>query len=282
MSRIDEALKRAIGGGAPERRGITLIKDATARPAEPDVGHFPREGPVSPDGDEASSGIDLGRQTLPPASSPAVPFTALEDTIASADPGLTDRCQRLVDVLREGRAEGTLRALVVTSAVAGEGKTETVLVLASLLTRSGDRVLLIDANAHHRALHDVLGVVGEEGTGAACRSELSELPLVDLSPVLSVLIADASGAPAAAMTATGLRRLLDECAAHFDWVLVEAPPIDVHADAVAIARAVGAVVFVVGGSTPFRTAEASSAKLGRSCIVATVLHGLPSTPPAAP
>src|SRR5690606_20761091 len=135
--------------------------------------------------------------------SPVVPFTGLEGTIASADPGLTDRCQRLVDLLRDERGEAKLRGLVVTSALAGEGKTETVLVLASLLTRAGDRVLLVDANGHHQALNDVLGVVGGEGDGAAFGSDPSELALIDLSPALSVLAADASGVSAAAPTATG-------------------------------------------------------------------------------
>ena len=57
--------------------------------------------------------------------------------------------------------------------------------------------------------------------------------------------------------------VLEECAARFDWVLIDTPPVGVLPDAQVLARLVGAVLFVIGaGSTPAATVERAVAELG--------------------
>jgi Mrp family chromosome partitioning ATPase len=67
--------------------------------------------------------------------------------------------------------------------------------------------------------------------------------------------------------------LIEECAAEFDWVLLDTPPIGLLPDAQVLARLTRAVVFVIAaGSTPAATVERAVAELGPDCIIGTVLN----------
>ena len=68
--------------------------------------------------------------------------------------------------------------------------------------------------------------------------------------------------------------VLEECAARFDWVLVDTPPVGVLPDAQVLARLVGEVILVIGaGSTPAAAIERAVAELGGAeAISGTVLN----------
>jgi Mrp family chromosome partitioning ATPase len=66
---------------------------------------------------------------------------------------------------------------------------------------------------------------------------------------------------------------VEQCAAAFDWVLLDAPPIGLMPDGNVLARLTKAVVFVIAaGVTPFKVVERAIAEIGRECIVGTVLN----------
>ena len=68
--------------------------------------------------------------------------------------------------------------------------------------------------------------------------------------------------------------MLAECAARFDWVLIDTPPVGVLPDAQVLARLVGEVILVIGaGSTPAAAIERAVAELGGpDAISGTVLE----------
>ena len=68
--------------------------------------------------------------------------------------------------------------------------------------------------------------------------------------------------------------MLEECAARFDWVLIDTPPVGVLPDAQVLARLVGGVILVIGaGSTPAAAVERAVAELGGpDAIIGTVLN----------
>ena len=70
--------------------------------------------------------------------------------------------------------------------------------------------------------------------------------------------------------------VLGECAARFDWVLIDTPPVGVLPDAQVLARLVGEVVLVIGaGSTPFAAIERAVSELGGpDAISGTVLNSV--------
>src|SRR5262249_37821553 len=124
------------------------------------------------------------------------------------------------------------------------------------------------------SVHTVFGISNRYGLCDAILSDPMELRATRVSRNLWVLPAglpDAS--PTAALASGPMTRLLDEAASSFDWILLDAPPFGVVADAgllVRLARA--AIVVIAAGSTPYALVEKTVAELGREHIVGTVLN----------
>jgi tyrosine-protein kinase Etk/Wzc len=106
------------------------------------------------------------------------------------------------------------------------------------------------------------------------RDDRQELPIVDVSHNLSALTAGVPGArPLAGLTSRRIREVIDDCAARFDWVLIDTTPVGVLPDAHLVARLAGGVVFVIGaGSTPAAAVERAIGELGSESIIGIVLN----------
>jgi len=76
-----------------------------------------------------------------------------------------------------------------------------------------------------------------------------------------------------ALASERMARFLDEVGSSFDWILLDAPPVALIADAGLLARLTRAVILVIGaGSTPYALVEKVVAELGREHIIGTVLN----------
>jgi len=197
--------------------------------------------------------------------------------VAGAGPShvSVEQYRRLAAVLHDAQIESGLKTLMVTSALPGEGKTLTVVNLALTLSEAyGRRVLVIDADLRWPSVHQFLGVPNERGLSEALATEGGEPPLIEVSPRLSVLTSGRPGEnPLAGLTSERMRTLLDECAARFDWVLLDTAPVGFLPDAQLLSRLTRAVVFVIGaGSTPSAVVERAFAELDSECIIGTVLN----------
>jgi Mrp family chromosome partitioning ATPase len=70
-----------------------------------------------------------------------------------------------------------------------------------------------------------------------------------------------------------MEALLQEAAAAYDWVLLDAPPVGIMPDAGLLAGMTGASLLVIAaGSTPYQLVERVVNDLGRERIVGTVLN----------
>jgi len=285
MSRIDEALRRAAGSPAANRQRIAPIEgaEAAARADESTLEQYPHERPPSSNGGDRASRAERdqpGVAALLAGSRGRLASVQADSEIKlvmSAGPVLVEQYRRLAAALHDAQSERGLRTVMITSARPQEGKTLTAINLALTLSKSyARRLLLIDADLRQPSLHERLGVRNQIGLSEALHAGWHELPLIEVSPLLTLLPAgQPEPNPLAALTSARMRVLLDECAARFDWVLLDTPPVGLLPDAQLLARLTQAVVFVIGaGSTPFPEVEKAIAELGRECIIGTVLNGL--------
>ena len=284
MSRVEEARRRAtIGEDA--LAGRTASDD---QPVQATLEAYPRERrnatdlptlPVRPVNVSA-------RQTPRPI---AAPRTARPGQLGSFDPGVgvklvggadippvaAEQYRRLAASLHQLQAESGLKTLMVTSSLPREGKTLTVTNLALTLSESYKRrVLLIDADLRRPSIHEVLRLPNSAGLSEALRSTKGRPQLLEVSPMLSVLTAGKPDSdPMAGLSSERMGALLEEWAAEFDWVLLDAPPVGLMPDANLLARATRAVVFVIAaGMTSHKTIERAISEIGRDFIIGTVLN----------
>ncbi|MBO9531447.1 MAG: polysaccharide biosynthesis tyrosine autokinase [Solirubrobacteraceae bacterium] len=143
--------------------------------------------------------------------------------------------------------------VVVTSSIAGEGKSTVAWNLALAAAMAGSRVLLIDADLRRPVLAQRLGVAAQRGfsevlAGMVSPSDVIKRVLVSVpgNGDVSVDLIPAGFAPPspiALLERDTTKPILDRLAARYDLVLVDTPPATVVADAkVLIERSSGAIV----------------------------------------
>lgn len=168
---------------------------------------------------------------------------------------LTDRKSELVDAyiavqtnLAFTTEHGVPRSLSVTSTRPAEGKSTTALALATTLTRSGKRVILIDGDMRSPSVHRLGEVSHDHGLSnylagqediASLTFEMRELGFTAMSagPI----------PPNAAELLTGnrLSLLINRLLESYDHVIIDSPPVMGLADAPLIASRVEGVVYAV-------------------------------------
>jgi Mrp family chromosome partitioning ATPase len=112
---------------------------------------------------------------------------------------------------------------------------------------------LIDADLRRPSIHELFGLPSGPGLAEVMRSANSPLPLVEISPYLSVLTAGRADANLMGQLASErIRHIIKDASAPFDWVLLDTPPVGLLTDAQLVARVSDGVLFVIAaGSTPF-------------------------------
>jgi polysaccharide biosynthesis transport protein len=122
-----------------------------------------------------------------------------------------------------------LRSLVITSALAGEGKSTLALGLAVSAARLHKRVLLIDGDLRRPSLHKLLNLPNEQGLSTLLTSTG---PIPDLTGAgqdrsnVAILTAGPSPSdPAKLLSSPRMREVLAGFEQHYDLILFDAPPV---------------------------------------------------------
>src|SRR6266850_2443883 len=148
------------------------------------------------------------------------------------------------------------RTLLVTSSVPEEGKTTTVVNIATVLAQTGAKVLVIDADMRRPRLHQVFGMENDDGLSTALSSEMTHdeiFSMVKQYRDTNVYLLS-SGAippnPAELLGSEQISNLLEAATSTFRYVIIDSPPIASFTDGVLISSIVDGVLLVVqGGKT---------------------------------
>lgn len=193
-----------------------------------------------------------------------------------ADPTLVEQYRRLGAALHHHQLQSGARTLMVTSAVAAEGKTLTATNLALTLSHSYQRrVLLVDADLRRPSIHEILRLPNMTGLSDSLRHpEKAGLRFHTISPFLSALTAGrADSDPMAGLVSDTMNRLLAEAAQQFDWVIVDTPPVALLPDANLLAAMIDTAVLVVSArATPYPLVRRAMDAIGQQRILGVVLN----------
>jgi succinoglycan biosynthesis transport protein ExoP len=154
-------------------------------------------------------------------------------------------------------AEKGGRSVVVTSTGPGEGKTAVAANLGIALAQSGQRVLLIDADLRKPRIHTVFSEKREPGLSNVLvgTAKVSESVRVSGTPGLWILPAGAHPPnPAELLGSQRFRDFMTSMTPHFDWIVIDTPPVMAVTDASVVAHLMNGVLFVVGAEMTSRHA----------------------------
>jgi capsular exopolysaccharide synthesis family protein len=177
------------------------------------------------------------------------------------------------------------RTYVVTSSLPGEGKSTTTANLAIALAESGASVVLVDGDLRLPRVADYMAIEGAVGLTDVLigRAELIDVLQPWGRHRLAVLPAgQVPPNPSELLGSEGMRRLLDELAGVYDYVLIDAPPLLPVTDAAVLSKLTGGVV-VVSAAGRTRKAEFTAAvrsldNIG-SRVLGVILTMLPTKGP---
>jgi capsular exopolysaccharide synthesis family protein len=154
--------------------------------------------------------------------------------------------------------------ILVTATRHGEGATRVALGLANALASERDnRVLLVEANLRSPSLAERMPVNGAAGLGDvfAGRARPEDAVMQVGSTNLSILHA---GAKAAVVDCDALAAILARLRPQFDFIVVDAPPVNGYAEVPVLAPRMDGVILVVEADrTPVLEAENAKRSLDR-------------------
>ena len=201
--------------------------------------------------------------------------------VVYTDPGgaWADRFRFLRIRLRELWMGGKLKSILITSPFPQDGKSTVALNLATSLAEQGKRsVLLIEADLHQPTLSHQLGIGVRPGL-AACLEDRAEpfSAIHRIEPLGWYLLpaGRAKGNPTELLQSQALAEVFQTTAQHFDWLIVDSPPINPIADAVALRQRTDATLLVArAGRTPVEAVDEAVNLLGRPHLLGIVLNGM--------
>ena len=170
-----------------------------------------------------------------------------------------------------------MRAFVITSSGAGEGKTLTALNLAWLLAQSeGVRALLIDSDLRQPCVTDYLGIEAPVGLSEVLGGEVSlQQAIVRLDPAGLNLLPGGRAREDVAEMLSGptFARVITEARRMFDYIIIDAPPMGIFTDAnVLISRADAALLVVRAGKTRYSHIDKLLEQLPRERVLGVILN----------
>jgi capsular exopolysaccharide synthesis family protein len=288
MSRIEEALKRAAG--TPVSSNVPTARDrfSVAGKSRARVEDYTEEQDATVASArvfEREVKIEVPALPRPKTAATATPSPPLSHVSVSAEgklvslkgisPASVEQYRRLATALHGLQQQHGIKSLMVTSSVPSEGKTLTSTNLALTFSESyGRRVLLIDCDLRRPFVHELFGIANTAGLGDGLRSPDSVLPLLEITPKLTVLPAGRPDSdPMAGLASERMRDLVKEACERFDWVILDTPPVGMISDANLVAALVDGVVLVISaGTTSYQLVERTINEIGRDRIIGTVLN----------
>jgi capsular exopolysaccharide synthesis family protein len=146
------------------------------------------------------------------------------------------------------RKDDRLNTIVVVSAGAGEGKSTTVLNLATVFAQAGHRVLLVDSDLRRPTLHKALHASNSLGLTNYLLKQNSLEEVIQNTTIPTLQLMASGKLPSSSMNILGSAQMKDmvaELKQRYDFVFFDSPPIMGVSDAAILASEMDMVMQVI-------------------------------------
>jgi capsular exopolysaccharide synthesis family protein len=176
------------------------------------------------------------------------------------------------------------KKIVVSSSLAGEGKTTTAVHTAISLAEMETRVLLIDADLRKPKVHQFFhlkntpGLTNYFGNMTPLENILQRTDYKNLSVICSGVSVPN---PSELLASEKMAELLRELETRFDYIVIDTPPLNVVVDAVPLIKLCNGVILVVrqGSSTyPELNKTVKNLEMINAKILGIILNGMAAKP----
>lgn len=180
---------------------------------------------------------------------------------------ITQAYQMLRANLKFLSSDKPIKAIVVTSSVPEEGKTEVCANLATAMAQVGQRVLLVDADMRYPSQHQFWELTNSMGLSNVLVGETTvQVAVETVMPGLDVLTAGVIPPnPVAILDSKRMAALMEQFSQEYDAVIVDTPPLAGIADAPILGSLADGILLVVRpGVVDAGNAKAAKEFLARS------------------
>ena len=150
-------------------------------------------------------------------------------------------------------ADEQLKTLVVTSSGPSEGKSTTSANLATVFAKSGQKVLLVDADMRKPTVHKTFLLNNQEGLSTVLTTKKNIVEIAQSSAIenLTVLTSGTKAPnPSELLGSQKMNKIMDEARNNYDIVIFDMPPVVTVTDAQIMAsKADGTLLVVREGKT---------------------------------
>ena len=167
--------------------------------------------------------------------------------IESHNVPLVEAYQGLQSNLKFSYFDRPLKSIVVTSAVAGEGKSEVAANLALTLSQLGHKVLIIDTDMRSPAQQHIWGLAEPGGLSNFVAGQISlDRAVIRRAPNLHIIsVGSIPPNPLAVLESKQMANLMKACEKAYDYVIVDTPPILGLADTPTVGRLADGMLVVM-------------------------------------
>ena len=171
------------------------------------------------------------------------------------------------------------RVIVVTSSVAGEGKSTTSGNLAIALAQSGNSVLLVDCDMRKPSIHKMFKISNAAGTAELLlRKKLFEEVANKYNENLTIITAGKIPPnPSEMLASRAMTAFIKEMKKEFKYIILDTPPLQAVTDAQVLSTKADGVLLVVRAGSTKREMVFNSVDLIKKVqgkVIGTVLNGV--------
>jgi capsular exopolysaccharide synthesis family protein len=152
-------------------------------------------------------------------------------------------------------AEPNLKAIVVTSPIASEGKTATVANLAVTLAQMEKRVLIIDSDLRKPKQHRIFKIKNINGLTNYLAADVDLKELIKQTRIPNLYLINSGPIPpnpAELLGSEKMVKLIEDLKQQFNYILFDTPPILAVSDALVLGPMIDGMILIVWGEKTSR------------------------------
>ena len=195
---------------------------------------------------------------------------------------ITEAYRKVAANIQFANIDDNIKTIMITSAIANEGKTTTTCNIATSLTELNKKILLIDLDLRKPSVHKYFKLSNRNGLMDLLLKKDSYKSYINtISSKLDVITTGKTPAnPSEVINSNTIKEMIKELSEVYDYILLDTPPVMVVSDPISIASYSDAVIVTIGYSETEKDIvkkAVDSLKQVNANIIGTILNKVPVT-----